>query len=118
MKKILAILLIIVLCLAPILACAEGPAEPAATIKYIYYDGWYLGGMVSTQGGEFWARCVLFLPDIYIVLCIPISRNGTFGVYISSEFAEYIAVSIKDTPGTYPTGTLYDTHCFAPSPLW
>ena len=114
MKKILAILLILALCLTPILACAEGPVEPAAAIKYVYYDGMYLGGMVSAQGGTFWARCVLFLSDIYIVFCLPVSADGFFGIYISSEYAEYIAVSIKDTPGTYADGTLYDIYCFAP----
>ena len=118
MKKILAILLILVLFLTPILACAESPGDPTAKIKYVYYDGMYLGGMVSAQGGPFWARCVLFLPDIYIVLCVPVHPNGSFGIYLSADFAEYIAVQIKDTPGISPSGTRYDVCCFAPQPLW
>lgn len=114
MKKFLAILLVLALLITPFLACADGPGEPSAAIRYAYYDGMYLGGVVAAQGGEFWARCVLFLPDIYIVLCLPVAENGSFGVYLSTEYAEYIAVAITDTPSTYATGTPYDIYCFEP----
>ena len=104
MKKILAILLILTLCLTPILALAAGGGTSPHIIT-AFYDGEYLAGTCVVPNGNYWARGMIFLRGgTYFILSLPVSPSGVFECHITAQNVLRIGVELRDAPG----GTVYD----------
>lgn len=114
MKKILAILLILVMISVPMLAVAAAP-KTGPRITAATYDGEMISGETTAKTGTYWARCTVFLRGgTYFVVSLPIYNNGTFGLYLAVADVLGIGVEIRAQPGTSPGGAVYD---FKPAEL-
>ena len=106
MKKFIAILMVLAMCMVPVFASA---GANVAHIETATYEDGFLIGEVDFQGGPFWARCTFFLTGgRYLLVSIPIYADGTFEMYFDGP-VEAIAIQIKDTRNLIPGGTVYDT---------
>ena len=105
MKKLMALLLIVViLCSAPVVAGTEDATSQIFHIAYAAYDGFELFGKVEIPDGVFFIRATFFLPcNQFFVVIVPISREGLFELEIA-VVCEYAAVVIVDSPAAVVPG--------------
>lgn len=110
MKKILAVLLILALCVLPIVSYASSEAH----IEELQFSAGYLSGAVSAQGGRYYAICTFYLPgNAYLMAAVPVWADGTFEMYIAGAACECVTVQIKNTMSLY-SGTVYDAAMLLP----
>ena len=92
MKKTLAILLIVALCIAPIVTYAAA----AAHIDSVEYKDGSLSGVVTAHGGKCEAVCTMFFPgNWYFQISTPIEADGSFFLFVGIP-CECITVAIKE----------------------
>lgn len=100
MKKSIAILLILALCIVPGISMAS--ASPR--IKAVDFAGGLLSGTVAGPSGRLEAVVTLFLPgNYYTKIAVPIEA-GAFVMFIGTLPCECITVILRDAM----TGAVFD----------
>lgn len=99
-KKFIAILLILALCVAPVLSLAS--ASPR--IETVDFVNGRLSGAVSEPTGRLETVVTLFLPgNFFVKIAVPIEA-GSFALFIGTLPCECITVVIRDAM----TGAVFD----------
>ena len=99
MKKIFAILLILVLCAVPMLSLAS-----SVHIESVDFTAGRLSGTVSAQGGGLEAVVTLFLPGNYFFKISAPIEAGCFALNLGTLPCECITVAVRDAM----TGAVFD----------
>ena len=100
MKKFIAILLILALCVVPVISMANS----AAHIESVDFTAGRLSGTVSEPTGRLEAVVTLFLlGNYYTKIAVPVEA-GAFALFVGTLPCECITVVLRDVK----TGAVFD----------